>query len=590
MLDIDRAADPHNTLEAGLDPRVDPPHHSTECPAGPGRLAWVRERWVGLAVFIGCGVLLFLAFLGQAGTAPASSESSGQALQAWDMLHGNLLLHGWSLSDVSFYTTELPEYMLVEVVHGLNVQTVHVAAALSYTLTLLLAVLLAKGRATGREATVRMLIAGGIILAPSLGTATQVLVGDPDHMGTHVPLLIIYLVLDRVRPRWWVPLLVAALLTWAQIADTLVLFEGALPLALACAIRICRRRGAIGGRWYEAMLAGGAVVSAVAARVVLHLINAAGGFYVKTPVAEFKTFSRLLKVVGKQLVSVLNTFGADFSGPPAAPFPALVHLIGLLLVLVALCIAVRRLWRDNDLIVQMLCIAFLLVFAAYLASTNTHPNEIVGLLPIGAALAGRVLGGRIVGGQVVGGRDADGRVAGGRIVGGRLPHRGLIPALAVVLAGSVGIMIYNASRPPAPNPSVPLATWLQAHHLDYGLAGFWSASIETVASGDHIQVRPVRLHKNQLVAAAWESDASWYDPHLHYANFVIAPPSQNCPVCLGDAIVTKEYGPPATTYHVEGNVIMVWNKNLLEHLPDLFWCGPSWPWRNPSTPSRQACG
>jgi hypothetical protein len=457
--------------------------------------------------------------------------------------------------------------MLVEVVHGLNVETVHVAAALSYTLTLLLAALLAKGRATGREATVRMLIAGGIMLAPSLGSETHVLLGNPDHMGTHVPLLIIYLVLDRVRPRWWVPLLVAALLTWAQIADTLVLFEGALPLALACSIRMCRRRGAIVGQRYDALLAAGALISAVAARLVLLLINDAGGFYVRTPVAEFKTVAALLTVLGTQLANVLNTFGADFLGPPvgSAPFPALVHLIGFLLVVVAVCIGIRRLWRDSDLIVQMLTIAFVLVFAAYLVSTHTEANEIVGLLPIGAVLAGRVLGGRLL-------------------------RRGLIPALALLMAGYVGIMIYNASQPPAGNRNVPLNTWLWTHHLGYGLAGFWSASIETVASGDDIRVRPVRLYNNQLVTTAWESDASWYDPHLHQANFVIASPSQDCSNCLPSAVLTKEYGRPAATYHVQGNVIMVWSTNLLERLPELFWCGQSWPWRAQSAPFRRPCG
>ena len=48
-----------------------------------------------------------------------SVDGSSNVLQAWDMLHGNLLLRNWWLSDVSFYTTELPEYMLVELVRGL---------------------------------------------------------------------------------------------------------------------------------------------------------------------------------------------------------------------------------------------------------------------------------------------------------------------------------------------------------------------------------------------------------------------------------------------------------------------------------------
>ena len=54
-------------------------------------------------------ILLFLCYLRISGTQPVTSDGASQALQAWDMLHGNWLLKGWSLTDVSFYTTELPE-------------------------------------------------------------------------------------------------------------------------------------------------------------------------------------------------------------------------------------------------------------------------------------------------------------------------------------------------------------------------------------------------------------------------------------------------------------------------------------------------
>ena len=65
------------------------------------------------------------------------------------MLHGNLLLHNWWVSDVSFYTTELPQYMLIEALAGLGPWVVHAAAAMIYTLLVLLAALLAKGRVQG---------------------------------------------------------------------------------------------------------------------------------------------------------------------------------------------------------------------------------------------------------------------------------------------------------------------------------------------------------------------------------------------------------------------------------------------------------
>ena len=61
------------------------------------RLAWVT------AAAVVC-LVLFWCYLRQAQTYQLNVDPAGQALQAWDMLHGNLLLRGWWLGDVSFYT------------------------------------------------------------------------------------------------------------------------------------------------------------------------------------------------------------------------------------------------------------------------------------------------------------------------------------------------------------------------------------------------------------------------------------------------------------------------------------------------------
>ena len=53
---------------------------------------------------------LFTCYLLQSRTLPAGSDGASITLQAWDMLHGNPLLRGWRVADVSFYTTELPQY------------------------------------------------------------------------------------------------------------------------------------------------------------------------------------------------------------------------------------------------------------------------------------------------------------------------------------------------------------------------------------------------------------------------------------------------------------------------------------------------
>ena len=68
---------------------------------------------------------------------------------------------------MSFYTTELPQYALLEIFFGVHADTAHIAAAMTYTLAVLLAVLVARGGFTSRTALIRLLITAGIMLAPS---------------------------------------------------------------------------------------------------------------------------------------------------------------------------------------------------------------------------------------------------------------------------------------------------------------------------------------------------------------------------------------------------------------------------------------
>ena len=164
-----------------------------------------RHRRPRLAPALGlaaAAVVLFACYLRQSRTVAVGSDGASQALQAWDLLHGNPLLHGWWLTDVSFYTTELPQYALIELARGLSTDVVHVAGAMTYTLLVLAAAFLARGRVKGAEGAARALVAAGIMLAPELGNGIHVLLSQPDHVGTQVPLLGIFLLLDRA-PRCW---------------------------------------------------------------------------------------------------------------------------------------------------------------------------------------------------------------------------------------------------------------------------------------------------------------------------------------------------------------------------------------------------
>jgi hypothetical protein len=522
-------------------------------PAGSAT-PWPR-RWAWPVVFVAAGLALFGAYLRQAQTVPVMSDGASNALQAWDLLHGNVLLRGWTVSDVSFYTTELPQYMLVVLAHGLNADVVHIAAAMSYTLLVIGAALLARGHATGREAAVRMLIAAVIMLAPSLGTGTVVLLSNPDHTGTQVPMLVIWLILDRdprKAPHWGVPAALTVLLAWVQVGDPLVLYEGVVPLVVVCAIRIYRRHGTLQENWYELALAAGAIVSAGAATVALKLIHRLGGFAVRPPAVTFAYVDTMYHNVWVAVESVLLLFGGDFSGQRlgAQAAIALVHLAGVALAAWAAARALRR-FGHQDLVVQVLVVAAVVLLVAYMVRGKPNPNvagsshEIAGVLPIGAVLAGRLLAEPLSRGR-------------------------LVPVLALIGVCYAGFLAHNVVQQPPYDANGQVAAWLQANHLRYGLGDYWNANAMTLDSGNQVQIRYVSRIGDKLVQRPWESKTSWYDPAQHDATFLVTPgPADACASGTPagwEAAARATFGPPSDTYRVAGFVILVWHKNLLSDL------------------------
>lgn len=528
-------------------------------------LARLRRRLVLLASIACCGVILFAAYLAHARTQAASFNGAGQVLQAWDMMHGNVLLHGWTVSDVSFYTTELPEYVLVELVRGMNGDTVHVAAALSYTLAVIGAAVLARGRATGRAGLVRMLVTGGIMAAPTLYEGTNLYLSGPDHAGTQVGLLLIWLMLDRLRPRWWVPAVIALLLAWTQVADMIVLIEGVLPLVIVCAWRMLRRRGPLAGQWYELSLAVGAIASVVAARLALGVIRHFGGFYVTMPAPGLSLGALTPANLPSRVQGILGVFAARFTFPPVAfaGIEGLAHLLGIALVVWAVLAVMRRLGAGEEIMPQVLTCACIALLAAWMLSHRPDANEIVGLLPMGAVLAGRMLG-------------------------DRLSRTAVLPAVVVVLVCFSVALVSDASHP-AQRSHDRIVAWLAAHHLTYGLASYWGANMLTADSGNRVQLRPVRMFDRMLVTTPNENNAAWYDPGQHDARFVLTQRGGCRNLCLSVPDLRRIYGPPVEVYHVAGQEVLVWKQNLLTGLSTLSWCGRGFPWAAKSIPSRTHC-
>jgi hypothetical protein len=492
-------------------------------------------------------------------TVAPNSDGPANALQAQDLLRGNLLLRGWTLTDVSFYTTELWEYAAIEVVRSVGrslsvgMGVVHAAAAVTYALLVLVAGLLARGRARGGMGLARALVAVGIMLAPQLGYGAFVLLLSPDHVGTEVPLVLGWLVLDRAPRRWYVVAFTGVLLAWVQVADRGALLAAVLPLTVVCVVRAAagwRRAGA----WFEASLAAAAVASAVAAWAVTVLIRVSQG-YVQYPLPADRSALGLLPVHLKlTALGVAQLYGADFAGISGAPaiFFAAVHCAGLAVAVASFAVALVRL-RRLDLVGQVLVVAIACTVAAYALSatpgvvfgTGYGAREMAAVLPLGAALAGRMTGPLLLG-------------------------RARQAAAAAVLAGYVAALLYSAAQPAVPGPQAALAQWLLSHHLTTGLMTR-NSQLLTVESGGRLDMLVSYAPGGKVRGVLYESKASDYDPRTHYADFVVAEVPLGARPVSSDEISVAEtlatFGRPAREYYYGGYTILLYRKNLLSQMP-----------------------
>jgi hypothetical protein len=403
------------------------------------------------------------------------------------------------------------------------------------------------------------------MFAPQLGVAVFVLLLSVGHIGTAVPLMLTWLVLDRFdgpRRRRWVPVLVGLLLTWVLLADPLVLVVGIVPLVAVCALRAVRGLNAEQGRsagwlpglaaqWYELSLAVAAILAEGLASGVNRLLRAGGGFIlhpVGYQLAPVHTWPKHAWVTAEGLLAL---FGAKPQGPAVELAFALIHLAGVGLVLWAMYRVARHFVSWPDMISQILLVAMVLNVVLYIPSTladatDLNAREFAVVLPFGAVLAARTLAAGLRG------REARQR-------------RWLAPAALAVLAGYAASLGYAAAQPSAPAANTQLGTFLAAHHLTRGIGGYWESSVVTVGSDGAVTIRavgPVHLQPD-----LWESKSSWYDSGSNRATFLVTDSASGFfNHWQPNRAALAALGRPVRTYHVGTYTIFVWDKNLLVQL------------------------
>ena len=522
------------------------------------------RRWRSIAGWSCAGLLLYAAYLQISLSGRIDSDGANSALQAWDLIHGHLLLHGWLFGDATYYSFELPIIGITELIFGFGPLAAHIASALVYFIVTACSVALAVGGSRGAARVARGAATVTVLAVPLLTMfAVWTLVEEPDHPGTSVFMLVPALLLDRLPyarrrpPGGWIPSVICVVLAAGQLGDATVTYVAVPAITVACAYRVRASR--------RLRSADGAVLLAAITSVPLSILLQAlmtwmGGYQVVPPRTQFAPPGQWLGHVEIVWSDLRALYGA--AGGPGTALGAAGAALGLICLLAAMAGLgkVAWTWRRATRAEHVLVGVIVLNFALYVVSRAPLPEgsrELAAMLPCGAVLAARAL------------------------IPGQLTRRAFALA-AVAMTGLLALvpLAVAAARPqvgpatgPAPSnggsaQTAPLTTWLERHGVTYGIGGYWDASVVTLQSGGRVEIRTIDLAQKPNGAGwrsyvrAWETNALWYDPSRHDARWAIARLRGPYSVRTYESL----FGKPEAMYRVDSWVVLEYRVNLLREI------------------------
>ncbi len=402
------------------------------------------------------------------------------------------------------------------------------------------------------------------MVAPQLGNGVHVLLAQPDHVGTQVLMLGIFLLLERAPRRWYTPIAIWVLLVVAVVADKITIVDAVVPLAFVGLLHAIWTRQPSAGR-FELSLAVAAGAALATAKPLLTLISRIGGFTL-LPVQTALTTPR--GVVSNLLLAwhgILSLFGADVTAAPPGPQTVLawLHAPG----------SSPSPWPRSPSW-RGTCRPSVTSWATCSpsGSSSTWPGSSpASSLPRHSTRARSRHCSRSARSWQAGSsarsfsRPATARPPPPSQRGwpavGTAPRQSMAPlaeprqawgvALAVAGACQLAALGYGTTQPPAAEPEQALAAWLAAHRLTSGLGTFTEGNLTTLDSGDTVRlltvswVLPARSRPSSGYTATptrgpvkpprspsraeryprlYQSSASWYDPRTQYASFVVMAP------------------------------------------------------------------
>jgi hypothetical protein len=516
------------------------------------------RRWWAAAAWAAAGLALYAFFVRISFSGRIDSDGANSALQAWDLIHGHLVMHGWLIGDATFYAFELPINGVMQLIFGLGSLATHLASALTFLIVAGCAVALAVADSRGPARAVRGAVALTVLAVPLLTMLTVwLLVEEPDHTGTSVFILISCLLIDRAPSRKFTAPLLCLILCAGQLSDLTVRYVAVPAIIVVCGYRVLATRKLRSG---DAALVLAAAVSVPLESLLYSLMAHLGGFLMIPPKAQLAPPSLWRHHLPVVWLDIRELFGAVLR--PDTKLGGLGAALGLI-CLIAAILGLGRVawtWRRASRAEQLLAAAIVCNVGVYALSVMPLPSgyrEIVALLPCGAALAARAL----VPARITGELRAFAAVTATALVA-------LLPLSVAATRPAIGPAMGPAPGNGATAQTAPLTAWLEAHGLSYGVGGYWDASVISLQSGDKVRIRAIDLDRTTSAAEwkvnepYWETNALWYDPSQYDASFAVA----DTRGIFSRTALEGFFGKPSATYRVENWYVLVYRTNLLRKI------------------------
>jgi hypothetical protein len=513
-------------------------------------VAWSRILWVSLAVLASAAVLALLTALSQHAV-PNNSDSSTVVLEGYAIVHGNPLLHNWSLSLDSFWTVDAPFYAFGYLLVGLRPILVNLIPALLGLLVIVFGACIARYGVRGRAALVAASVVAVVLILPNHALAFFLLQG-PWHIGTALWCILAFWGLRNGTFGWgWAAAVV--LLAAGLLGDIQALALGVLPIFAAGLIAMARTRG-----WKAGLAPISAAFASIGVAEGIREIALWIGTFTFTESHHTAKAAQVARNFGNLLRWGRAMLGIDegpYGGVHVPLVLELAHLIAALCILACLVVAALRLlrgavlgenragssdadtWRLDDLLVLGI-LGDVAVFEILTLSNNVlYARYLTAGVIFSVILAGRILG------------RASAAIPRG------LGSRTAVAA-AVVIAALFSVEVGLELNAPIPaQPVVALDKFLLAHNLRSGVGDYWAASVVSVQSGGAIQIYPVVANLRKTISPdGRQATASWYE-NKHF-QFVVY---QNDPYGRVDAAtVTGTFGTPKTTWVIGTYHVAVW--------------------------------